>query len=187
MRMPGTMKVSTLLILCTVAAILAVVAFPAILEHSVRRHEHKDYPDMRILRTAIEMYYYDYHGYPGTRPLAAFADHIKRSELRKSGALRLTTIDSRITGLAGETTRIQYLDEIPRDPFSPEGKLPFAYAAKDGGWILFSPAYDGKYDIDPQTDYCGEDWTSAVKRLAPKTYDPTNGLGSSGDRWWIKF
>lgn len=130
---------------------------------------------MRSLATGIESYFLDHQKYPRTRPLREFAG-AKESALRDAGGLELCAPDPGVgeKGGAGLTTPVAYVTGLFPDPYSPKGRLPFAYYAKNGGWILFSAGPDRKYDINPAVDYAG-DTTEAMELLVPKTYDPTNG------------
>jgi hypothetical protein len=89
------------------------------------------------------------------------------------------------------TTPIAYLHTLTEDPFgaplvgqspttSPPLLLPFAYATARDGWILGSRGPDGDWDADFAL-FRGEGALEDRARFDPFTYDPTNGLASSGD------
>jgi len=77
------------------------------------------------------------------------------------------------------------IDELNVDPFKPT--LPFYYYSsshnwKYWGWFLSSRGPDGDQDIDPIKDYIPGS-VQSYQKIVSLTYDPTNGLLSSGDLW----
>lgn len=81
------------------------------------------------------------------------------------------------------TTPVAYIGQYPLDPFAKK-KATFAYYSDGGQWIIWSPGFDGNYDIDPKRD-----WDPKIaqpsERLMLKSYDASNGTYSSGDIWRV--
>lgn len=67
-----------------------------------------------------------------------------------------------------------------RDRFSPEGRWLYGTYVK-GDWILvWSPGPDGRMDFSPIKEFRVDD-ENLIGNMALKSYDPTNGMMSSGD------
>lgn len=79
------------------------------------------------------------------------------------------------------TTPISYLTHLLPDPFSGSAASPFAYYGDCHGYLVWTAGPDGKWDIDWTTYDTSKPPTEAFK--AQYTYDPTNGVVSSGDIW----
>ena len=80
----------------------------------------------------------------------------------------------------------ELIDSIFSDPFAHATGLPFAYhAVGNEGWIVWSAGPDGRYEIDPATDYDPAERVPKAS-LTGKTYDPSNGSESRGDIWRTK-
>jgi len=94
------------------------------------------------------------------------------------------------------TTPIAYFSSYPGDPFAPVGGMTYNYfdatapASAGGqaarGWIVWSPGPNGDYDLDLSAYDPRLSIEENRARLAPFTYDPTNGAVSRGDIWRIK-
>jgi type II secretory pathway pseudopilin PulG len=170
-----------LAIVCAIIAILAAIAVPNFMEASVRKKWNP--VDSRNLATAIEAYFVDNNTYPPMRLLRDLAPDPK--PLRDAGGWELTTVEAGRARVGGLTTPVAYIAELPKDPFSPGGKLPFAYYTDGPGWIIVSPGPDDVYELDPPHDY-DRHTTQPSQILLRKAYDPTNGTDSHGDVWRIK-
>lgn len=93
----------------------------------------------------------------------------------------------RMTNVVNQLIMLQYLPERARrdgvDPFSQEGSSLNYYSPKEKhGWIITSVGPDRKLSFEPALTYVPWDPTSWDKILG-RSYDPTNGLLSSGDLW----
>lgn len=84
------------------------------------------------------------------------------------------------------TSPVAYLSSIPSDPWGDPGgrSWPFPYARIGESWILISAGPDWSYQIDPARDLNPDDPTDTSNLIA-KTYDPTNGVVSTGDIWRV--
>ncbi len=128
---------------------------------------------------------------------------------KNSGAARLVTFriaagpsygEYRAPNLATLTTPVAYLDHFLADPFAYTRNASLGYFAQGdhNGWILFSLGPDrdendpnGPGDISPRVerlydvtrDFPGM-WTPSAP-LIEAGYDPTNGLMSNGDLYWL--
>ncbi len=131
---------------------------------------------LRIAIGGLENYYTDYQVYP-PGGIVTIEDE---PALAEYGKTELMVVPPTLT------TPIAYLTSLPFD-FHVRAiqRFTFAYAQQDDAWILFSPGWDKKYDIDPKTDV---DWESGKPTpfLLNHTYDPTNGMVSGGDVWRMK-
>lgn len=81
-----------------------------------------------------------------------------------------------------EQARVARLDLFsPGRPYS----QPLAFYRWSEKWVLVSRGPDGRLDIEPALGHShGEDnAVGLAHRLAPFTYDPTNGSSSAGDLW----
>ncbi|MFH0795377.1 MAG: DUF3352 domain-containing protein, partial [bacterium] len=77
--------------------------------------------------------------------------------------------------------QVRYVQELKPDPFSAGGTSPYSYVKDDRArkWAVLSPGPNGTFDIT-QDDL---NFTNPgyYLQLISKTYDPTNGVFSSGD------
>ena len=129
-----------LLVVVAIIAILAAIAVPNFLAAQTRAKVGRAKADMRALATALEAYRVDANRYPPAfYTILALEDRWKHV-----------------------TTPVAYIDEIGRDPYSPD-EAPFRYEAKDDGWKVWSVGPDGKDD------------------QGKVAYDSTNGAASAGD------
>jgi hypothetical protein len=150
--------------------------------------------DQRSLATAIETYKIDHGAYPMAVPITDSIGHFlhNKKELDKylleSNASDVTTCFWGSETCSGLTTPIAYITSIFPDPFSTVNGLPFAYAASDNYWILYSAGPDSDYDIENPVELLARTETGydISYALFPYTYDPTNGTDSNGDVWRIK-
>ncbi len=79
------------------------------------------------------------------------------------------------------TTPIPYLDQVYTDPFSSAKNESYRYFAGDKQWIVYGAGPDRDYDIEPTRDvHSARNLTQSLLNL---TYDPTNGMISTGDIW----
>lgn len=174
---------SPLVILAGILALVMVVAgmvFPVGGNSGHRRSRVSIVKShLRSLATAIERYQVDHGVYPDARPLV---DRVpRRSLLERYGGTDLRTIGPSLT------SPIAYLATPSPDRFTDTWSFAYERSADArSGWIAWSPGPDGDYDIrEPETLY---DPLATVPSAAliERTYDPTNGLDSSGDVWRAK-
>ena len=140
--------------------------------------------DMRSLAAAIETYFLDSNSYP---PATDFPGN---STFRATpGKIPVSSFTNAIL-----TTPIAYILNHFPDPFGNEARSdPFGYYVvpgpkedpDQGGWLLFSPGPDAKYDLDWRAYDPAKKQPTLV--LLKYTYDPTNGTISSGDIWRSKI
>lgn len=139
--------------------------------------------DHRSLATALEAFYVDHGRYPG-------------HQIRPDGSPTFQTILTAENGGTILTTPINYMSSLPSDYFGPEdseyypARL-YAYRCDpEGSWILGSRGPDNDWDIDYINAYDiskGKDaFPGDPDFLVPWTYDPSNGLRSSGDIWRVR-
>jgi len=173
-----------LLIVVAIIAILAAIAVPNFLSAQIRAKVAKVEADFASLCVAMESYYVDNHDYIPALPGAFFRE------------------------MAQLTTSVGYLAQIPLDPFKPYDICP---QDRDHDTICLSPTssqiHDGggynmirfsqnsilpdKYyygfqslgpDHDYEVSYYLPMWTLAWRQtFINNTYDPSNGLISSGE------
>lgn len=92
------------------------------------------------------------------------------------------------------TTPIAYISEFFEDPFSPIEGATYLYWTPGGtrdAWVVWSPGPDRDFDMqlsDLESSYkiqrSGE--ISVFETMFELTYDPTNGIVSSGDIFRVK-
>jgi hypothetical protein len=154
--------------------------------------------DMRSIAVALEAYFIDNNGYPphiaGDQPGAFAHDH--------PAMANVFTFRVRVAGEFTQmlTTPLAYIDRFLPDPFNERagsGPAPsFAYYTDCGreipgerrlgaGWIVWSMGPDGDFDLTREN--VEELYTSFIAQPSRElltsgaTYDPSNGLRSSGD------
>jgi prepilin-type N-terminal cleavage/methylation domain-containing protein len=181
--------IGELIIVLIIIGILAAIAIPNFLEGSYRSPVTKVKSASRSLATAIEAYYVEHKAYPAMRPMTSFTKKAKR--LSKVGGLTLMSIEPGRPdiGLAGLTTPVAFISELPMDECAQKNvklKVPLAYYTDDNGWILFSPGNDKDYDLNPARDYDSSIPQPSEHLIITATYDPTNGTNSDGDVWRVK-
>jgi len=168
-----------LLIVVVIIAILAAIAFPNMLEASVRARTARTHSDLRSLATGLESCRIDTNAYPR--------------------ATLYMTLDRRISSL---TTPIAYLSKLPEDPFHRQDAATLAGTSADycyaSGNIYFGTTnqFDSNTYINtvyslagrgPDGDinvggYCMAHPVALRNETALKgMYDPTNGTISAGD------
>ena len=67
-----------------------------------------------------------------------------------------------------------------KDRFSPEGKWPYGTHLKGESILIWSPNPDGRMDFSPVREFRTDD-PSLAETMILRSYDPTNGMLSSGD------
>lgn len=158
--------------------------------------------DMRALATVLESYFIDHGAYPVGRPLQNFTE--RKERLKKIGGENLLGPEPGMgRSLHGLTTPFAYIKTIPMDKYSnaprprlfymgrfftrshDRGIVPYSYYVEGNAWILFSAGPDLDYDIHPVSDFEYDGWEPTASLLL-KSYDPTNGVASSGDIFRIK-
>ena len=87
-------------------------------------------------------------------------------------------------GQASEAFVGSYLQFDMSDPFASKPVQALRYWCGEQGWTIWSAGPDGRYDIVNPADY-GSPAPEARSRLAPLQYDPSNGLFSSGDLFYL--
>lgn len=164
-----------------VAIIAYVLIMPNSLDDDPPSLVVKIIEQQRAVSNALEAYQVDQHAYPGSRPLRDFAGR-HANWLRKAGGWDLETIDPGQLNLQhGLTTPVAYMPALPADLFAKGGALPMAYYCDGEGWLLFSAGPDWDYDIQRPSEVYHSSKTNPAPALIELTYDPTNGVKSSGD------
>jgi hypothetical protein len=179
-------------------------------EARIREQVSRVKNDMRSMATAIESYYVDNNSYPTSTTEVTKSIHASAARNAQSEGWRLPAFELRGYPANGSwppmtlTTPVAYITRYMDDPFTNQpghtyqfystnhpghpvqtGPRTTMWMGSGGGWILWSPGPDGKYDVDWQK-YYPNDTTATLKSLYSKTYDPTNGTISGGDIWRIK-
>lgn len=184
MRKMLRLSILEVVLILGICGILAAIAIPNFLEWSWRNPMEKAAANHRAFVVALETYCVDHKSYPSMRPLRDFASD--PGALKKAGGWDLSTVDPGNETVAGITTPISYLRSMPVDPHSPGGSLPFVYYRSNRRYITISAGPDRHYDIgDPAQVFEGSSYEKPSVALSALTYDPTNGLKSSGDCWRI--
>lgn len=131
--------------------------------------------DLRTLATALRAYRADHGVYPPMIPMHRIGRN--STTLEKAGGGAAMGISYALT------TPVAYVDSFSPfvDIFSPA--VPPAYFTRGDEFILYSPALDRDYDITPQRLAAFPTFDKDHFDAAGLTYDPTNGLRSSGDFW----
>ncbi|HOJ61565.1 MAG TPA: prepilin-type N-terminal cleavage/methylation domain-containing protein [bacterium] len=107
-----------LLIVVAIIGILAAIAVPNFLQAQIRAKLSRVVADFHMLRTALETYHIDRHGYPNWTVDGGGRNGLHPLELRY---IKLTT-------------PVAYISTIPRDPF--------ATFANQSDWDLYGYTYD---------------------------------------------
>lgn len=176
----GTRRAFTLIELLVVVAIISIlsaIAVPNLLEAQARSKVARAKGDMRTIATALESYHADNNRYPETY------------------------VEPRWERFFPLTTPVQYLTQIPKDPFhmrdDEENTIdwgPRHGAYKMGCTPLESPSRRAMSSNGPDLDedsvpikvYPGFSWevfTGQNPDYDYMIYDPSNGTVSSGDIW----
>lgn len=185
-RPPHRFTLIELLIVIAIIAILAAIAVPDFLEGDWPTPVSRVKSDLRTLTTALEAYYQDQGAYP-----ASTFSIEQQSGLPSAGS----TFRAPTATLAGLTTPVAYLTELPVDPFAARKGVGYRYYSDGKGWIAGSPGRDGQASLP---------WDGAIAKLYDSsladpqlpllaaagphgayTYDPTNGTISAGDIWRV--
>ncbi|GAB4311051.1 MAG: hypothetical protein Kow0059_00880 [Candidatus Sumerlaeia bacterium] len=84
------------------------------------------------------------------------------------------------------TTPQAYLMEYPADQYAGvvSGKGVFGYYTNGRGYIVFSAGPNGLYEVDPFRMYSA-DRQQPSEALINAAYDPSNGVYSPGDIWYV--
>jgi len=125
---------------------------------------------------ALHRYRADHGEFPPETKIAYYWQSKKNRV--KTGAIYTSTYDVELM-----TSPVAYLDpKAWGDPFAlPEQYSPLAYVNLGDRAVLWSPAENLDYDIRPH-DLRDLDDTALEDLLIRMTYDPTNGVRSTGDR-----
>lgn len=147
--------------------------------------------DLRVIGVALESYFADHRCYP--QSTSDISRNIYAGFGPKSKLASLPTFGLPSAGYGSITTPVAYyVASIAPDPFAPAKRAAYCYYADPAnkGWILWSAGPDGKYDLTSEN--IGRIYNPANLNMAGDlamqalTYDPTNGVKSSGDIWRIK-
>ena len=166
-----------LLVVVAIISILSAIAVPNFLEAQVRSKVARAKGDMRTIATALESYHADNNRYPETY------------------------VEPRWERFFPLTTPIQYLTQIPKDPFHmrDDGENTIDWGPRHGAykmgctplespsrWAMSSNGPDLDEDSVPIKVYPGFSWrvfTGQDPDYDYMIYDPSNGTVSSGDVW----
>lgn len=173
------------------ALVFVAVPDPFGLGNSRRPYISRVRSDLRSLATALESYYIDHGTYPAHTRVpeqAAFTKQFASKDGSKQLPFPMLRDRRGNEAFATLTTPTAYLTHYFYDPFAKEKGRSFAYWSTvvegHAGWIAWSPGPNKKYDLD---------WTKydpSVPQPSPElltySYDPTNGVGSSGDVFRVK-
>ena len=131
--------------------------------------------EMRNIATALEIYYIDNNVYP-----PAIDDKGKIVPYGENG------VSEGYTSLC-LTTPVAHLPSLPTDPFHDEGDGYYRYATNGFNcWIMSSNGYNLKADLDlARYIACASCDLKSATFMYDYTYDPTNGIPSSGDIWRV--
>lgn len=161
--------------------------------------------DMRSLATMLEAYRIDHGAYPAMRPLRELCG-IRREALKEARGYELFAVEPGSGSLAGLTTPVAYMNQLELEPRIPRNRNPIVrltrglagledqsaikrlwpypyYNDRNLGWIVWAAGPDGVYDITDCAAVYDATVTSPSAALIGLTYDPTNGIYSSGDFW----
>lgn len=152
--------------------------------------------DQRSIATSLEAYWIDWETYPvsttGSLSINGFTAPEAAAHSYPTfncyGVMSKERPDATGVYQGSLTTPISYLTGYMADPFgTPPGVMYGYYSTADPqGWILVSPGPDRDYDIAPDKDYDPK-LERPAEGLSSKTFDPTNGLDSSGDIFRVKY
>ncbi len=142
--------------------------------------------DLRSLSTGLEAYFTDHQAYPAwsADPDENVYGPLVKNEpafrgqptfMSQSGTRRIQIV----------TSPVAYITEYFSDAFAPHPEAPFSYwvTEKGDGWIAWSPGPDRDYDLSIHNIAKAYDGptTRSSSLLVELTFDPTNGMESSGD------
>ncbi|MBX3730500.1 MAG: type II secretion system protein GspG [Candidatus Sumerlaeia bacterium] len=160
---------AAVLVLLFIGGLFVVIALWRTPGKSVLSNWSRARADMQALAVALESFYLDHNAYPSPEP-----HPVLRPDQFADGLAALP---------AGLTTPVAYVTARPTDPFQGRA-MPYIYHASGRGWLLVSPGPDGRFGILPARDFDSSE-PQPSPRLIGLTYDPTNGLISSGDIWRV--
>ncbi len=153
-------------------------------EGAIRGKLSRAAADMRVLRTALETYRIDNNQYPPTTEMMGQRNIGPGVPTFHDSTFRYT--ESRGSGVVSLSTPIAYLSRFPMDVFSPVADSRYGYYTTGTTYLIWSAGPDRKYDLDiSQFDPEGE--RQSPEFNASFSYDPSNGLVSSGDLWVSKM
>lgn len=188
------------LLLIAISFIITPFKFSLLGEGKIRSQFSSAKANARVIALALESYRSDNGSYPAMQPIGNLVKDQKL--LSKQGGLALTTFQLGLRGpsfVYGLTTPIAYLPVAPQgSSISPSydsaTKLlfePVAYwrtASNDegaAGWIIWFPGPDQRYDIQNPESFFDPAGKVDIGALAALSYDPTNGVRSTGDGWQV--
>lgn len=177
-----------LLVALVIIGILAAIGVPNFLGAQIRAKVARSRADMAVIAAALEDYRLDHRAYPANLPAmdailaspearlgpAPYAAGFAQADWQRAAGDPFTAL----------TTPMQYLSEIPSDPFNLWRGAPYLYAnwtSLPGGGARLSP--DEPF-IPFALVSLGPDSTLNLLFPAPIGYlpfDPTNGITSNGD------
>ncbi|HBF33503.1 TPA: hypothetical protein DDW35_02950 [Candidatus Sumerlaeota bacterium] len=170
-----------------IAGIVFSILGPIVMSYSFLKAQERSLTsrvrsDMRTMSTALEAYHVDYGVYP---PPTGILPITQKTAEKISGVLPLPGNQL--------TTPIAYMTWIPYDTFKCSNMrmniftLAYWPSPRDG-WVLASVGPDGHFSIDFETLQKVYDpaSTNPMLGLLTYTYDPTNGIKSEGDIFYVK-
>lgn len=149
-------------------------------DRGIRKGLSKVASDLRALRVGVEAYRIDHNHYPpstnitGQKSIETGVPTFSDSTFNPRG--------SGESGLMSLTTPIAYLSRLPLDVFAPEAGSRYGYFTTGTAYLIWSAGPDRKYDLDI-SQFDPDQERQSAEFFARFTYDPTNGLVSSGDIW----
>lgn len=166
------------LVCLALLALFAADQLPGYVDGQTRAKVHSVMSSIRSLGTALEAYAADEGAYPPcTRP----APPTGVSAARKDAANAITTFALRPDGQEYLRSPKSYT-EMPFDIFAPTPKTRFGYYTTGTSWVLFSAGPDRVYDLpDPSRQPTAPDGNLDPEQFVEVTYDPSNGINSTGD------
>ncbi|MGF1573623.1 MAG: hypothetical protein ACFCU1_11210 [Sumerlaeia bacterium] len=149
--------------------------------------------DLRMLATAVEVYYLDNNAYPTWTTDKEFSLNYSLMEQTTNADWSTPSFrnyERNNQGPFSLTTPIAYITEYPVDPYAKPIGRSFNFYSTQNNWIAWSPGPDGIHDIPWQLfqenpDLLTREWLLDYNN-GSLTYDPSNGTLSSGDIWRIR-
>ena len=119
-----------LMVVIAIILILALIAVPAYRNMQIRAKKSRAQEDMRNIATALEAFYVDWNQYPGESEW--------KEELEGASGASINV--STATSATGEQGPIVYINNIPKDPFSPGSDYTYKTNSNQS-WVLYTSTY----------------------------------------------